>query len=182
MATATTALQLLAIQRRRFGRVHRSMELNHLRMAVLGKEDLEELTEGSVKSATLRRMGHPFARNADYRAMNLHGGARRPLTAKGRAVLGRKGSLPLRPLNIQTGRLHRSVFMRSTSKTEHEVGASTPYAKYILNPLGTRKMVGRGVMTGHALGRQAPWGEIEKRHRARRRIIREAFLASNRSQ
>ena len=177
MGNYTLALQLLGAQKARFGRVDRSMAKNHERLAMLGREDLEELTEGTISSRTLRQLGHPFARSA--------AGARRALTPKRSRAMGRfvkKGTIPLRPINVQSGDLRRSVFLSRPSRNVYDVGATTPYSKYVLHPAGTRRMVGRGVMTGHALGRRTPFGEIEKRFRARLRILRDAFKTSNRSQ
>jgi hypothetical protein len=183
MAKAKTAEQLFAIQKARFGRVAKSMVDNHFRMALLAREDLEELTEGSISKQTLRRLGHPFGRMAAP-AGSVYGGARRGVRPGANRKMGRhlrRGSVPLRPINVQSGRLRSAIFLRTVAANTYELGSGVPHASFIFSPMGTRRMVGRGIMTGHALGRRSPWGELEKRHRTRRRIIREAFQKSNRS-
>ena len=99
------------------------------------KQDLS----GTVSTKELARLGHPFGRT--------RGGRKR----------GRVRNLPI---NEQTGKLKRSLSRKRldlASKITYEVGFTAPYSKYILNPSGTRKMVGRGY-----------WREIEKQYKKRR--------------
>jgi hypothetical protein len=86
------------------------------------KEEAIKLTSGTVSTAQLRAMGHPFAR-------------RHP------------GSLARLPINRQSGGLQRSIrIMPRTVAGEEgfQLQFTSPHSKYVLRRMGTRKMVARG--------------------------------------
>lgn len=82
---------------------------------------LRELMSGRLKLRTLRRMKHPYARR-----------------------FGLRGVAPLLPINVQSGRLRRSlttVTMKDVHGITVEASVSTPYAEFVLS--GTSKMLAR---------------------------------------
>ena len=103
------------------------------------ESDAKELVSGKVSKSTLRRLGHPFGK-----------------TAGGR----KRGKLPLLPINVQTGRLKRSLERRKISSHSsdrvYDIGFDAPYAKYVLAIGGTKRMVSRGY-----------WREVKKRWKKR---------------
>ncbi len=132
-----------------------------------GVQDHYDLTSGSISAKTLAKLGHPFGRGQSPQKrgagnMNL---ARRATSKKKLAKAGMRGRVPLLPINVQSGRLRRSFRVVGTG-TSVSVNNSAPYARYILNPQGTKYMVGRGF--GGQIANGAPTaGETVRRWRAR---------------
>jgi hypothetical protein len=164
MATTTS----IAVFGRRFeamlSRVKIGADTVHQLLTDGGEEDHFEFTAGGTSTKTLRQMGHPFGRTA--------GGARGNTNKK----LGRR-KVPVLPINKQTGRL-RSSFYRSDLGGADKVtrmGFRVPYARFVLRPGGTRKMIDRkfyslgGAKTGPATG------IIRKRFRQRLIIARNVY-------
>jgi hypothetical protein len=127
-----------------------------------GQEDHFEFTKGQVKEKTLRAMGHPFAREGNASRGNQN------------RKLGRR-SIAALPINEQTGALRQS-FRR------HDVGGKdlvtrmsfdTPYAKFVLSPTGTRKMIARGFYTSGG-----KLGIIRKRHKLRLAVAKKVYRQS----
>jgi hypothetical protein len=123
-------------------------------MAEVAKEQADfwrVMMSGRISARQLRRMGHPFGRgsNPEQRRLGL-----RSMRGAAPAVARRESAssaVPKLPINAQTGWLRNSV--RAVRTPEGwSVQASAPHAKFILHPLGTRKMVGRGFVTGRLLG------------------------------
>jgi len=165
MGVYTTPTQLRVRQRARFEAVKADIKKVHKIMAEDGKDDFEQATSGTIKSKTLKEMGHPFGR---IRSGDIRTGGRG--AADGRKFLGKgsKGQItrtgvvrPL-PINKQSGDLHRRIQLDGPfggRRAEYRLYTNVPYAKYVLNPKGTRKMIARGL-----LGRM---GFLRKRHKAR---------------
>ena len=129
----------------------------------------DDLLTGSTKTKQLRKEGHPFAKSA-FRA--------------GKNSKKKRVSRPQLPINEQTGRLRRGLFLQETlliGMQSISIGSAAPYAKFILDPRGTKKMIGRGVMTGHLFGMTTP-GEIERRWRSRKKIFNDRFRRGIRQQ
>lgn len=133
---------------------------------------LRRMMSGAITRRQLRRLGHPFGRGSNpaqsgegYRSVR---GADR---AKARRIIGRANVPPL-PINVQSGRLRRSVYVRRAGPMDWRTGASAPYARYILSPVGTRRMVGRGLITGRNLPHRGPVGALERYARLTARTLR----------
>lgn len=140
-------------------------------MAREGFNDIKELTSGTLKP---KQTKGAFARglNPAQNLVNAGNVGRRPKM---------KGRIPMRPINKQTGKLHNSIKVAQSGKYAFDVSVSTPYAKYILNPAGTRLMVGRGVMSWRNINKTGPTGELEKRHKARVKGYRLAVQKATKS-
>ena len=164
MATTTS----ISVFGRRFeamlSRVKIGADTVHKLLTDGGQEDHFEFTDGGTSTKTLRKMGHPYGRTA--------GGQRGNLNKK----VGKAKVNPL-PINKQTGRL-RSSFYRSDIGGKDKVtrmGFRVPYARFVLRPGGTRKMIDRkfyslgGAKTGPATG------IIRKRFRQRLIIARNVY-------
>lgn len=142
------------------------------------KSAFMRLTLGGISSKELARAGHPFGRSTpgdmESRMRGLDGTTSKGPGGGSRRAFVRK-KYPLNPINKQTGNLHDSITIRPVmnvaSIMAYDVMATVPYAKYVLHPLGTPLMVGRDMMTGHALGRSAP-GMLERFWRANQREFR----------
>lgn len=127
MARHTDPLALLRTQGNRFNRVLGELVIEHEKMTQVMKSEAIGLTSGTVKTSTLRKLGHPFGRRASGR---------------------KRGRLPVLPINAQTGRL-RAGFTRvkvlgSSGQIHYDLSNKAPYAKYVLSLGGTTKMVSRG--------------------------------------
>lgn len=171
MATHTTFLSLVQAQESRFAKVKNTLDNVSRIMAREGYADLKELTEGGLSKKVTRGA---FARGLSPAQNMVNAGnvARRPKM---------KARIPLRPINKQSGKLHRSIRVAQSGKYSFDVSVSTPYAKYILHPAGTKKMVGRGVMSWRNVGNYGVTGELEKRHRARVKGYRLAVQKATKS-
>lgn len=158
-----TAKSLYDAQLARFRSSKMSIVSATRMMASQGKDDLYELLSGTAKYK-----GHPFARGQSA-ASSTAMGARRSIKGQ------KSSSAPLRPINVKTGRLRASLRLNVGPASSYDLSVSTKYARYILHPAGTRKMVGRGVMSWHDKNRAYPTGELTKRHRLRLRAYRDSF-------
>lgn len=129
MPTFTSALQLYNHQKAMFARRSQTVRQMHGDVARGGWQDARDATAGAAPSGRARkrwlRKHRPFAR------LNL-------------SLRGKGGRVNALPIGAITGRLHRSMRLTRRSETVYELRAGTPYAKYILDDRGTRKMVGRG--------------------------------------
>lgn len=165
MSTYRDIKQLAKAQRKRFEDVDAALKTGHAQIAAAGREDLHDLTGGRISSKTLRKLGHPFGRGSAPGGGKLQRASDR---AKAKALIGRK-SVPLLPINKQKGTLRRGIFLRRSggSVQAFSLGSVARHNKYIFNPAGTSKMVGRGVMTLN----NPKMGMIERRWRARNREL-----------
>jgi hypothetical protein len=127
-----------------------------------GAGDASESTGGSLTTAQLRRMGHPFGRTSGPGSGTLGRGIQgKKSRFKGAGQKGQvtaKGVVQPLPINNQTGKLRDSFFLNGpTGRNQvYDMGFAAPYAKFVLSPTGTTKMVARGYFEF-----------IKKRHRAR---------------
>ncbi len=139
---------------------HRELVLKSVQQA---RRDLHKEMSGSVKTDALRKMGHPYGRGG----------------SAGSAGRGQRGNrrgrarLAPNPINTQTGRLRRSIYLTERTPGNWYLGSTAPYAKYQLSPTGTSRMIRRGVFGGRKMG--GSLGRIERYWRARNRGIREAL-------
>lgn len=145
MATHRSAASLGIAQAKRFADFRGNIQQAHRALAEAAAEDAREQTSGTTSTKTLRQAGHPFGRGAS--------GAQRGGKTKGRR------RFPLLPINRQTGKLQASRFLQGPSGSErvYRLGHAAPYARFVLNPQGTKKMVARGYFE-----------MIRSRHRARK--------------
>lgn len=128
----TKGIDLAAHQMKRLVAMQATIKQSVRLMRRLGEQDAGELTSGGVKAKTLAKLGHPFARGAS--------------TAKSTPAGRKRGSVPMLPINVQSGKLKRSFRSRDFKRNGFEVlSAQVPYAKFILSESGTRKMVARGM-------------------------------------
>lgn len=110
-----------------------------------GVQDHYELTSGKITTKTLRRLGHPFGRGQAPQKRGQGNANLAPRhTPKARLTkVGMRGKVPSLPINAQSGRLRRS-FRVNDSANVVGLSNSAPYARYILSPVGTKYMIGRG--------------------------------------
>lgn len=116
-----------------------AVQVEHEALVKAQVEDMQALLSGTVPTKQLVALGHPFARRSGGR---------------------KRGRVPSLPINRQTGRLKRSLRRKTlaeSSRITYEVSFTAPYAKYVLSPSGTRKMVGRGY-----------WREVTKLYKKRK--------------
>lgn len=121
-------------------------------------KDHSEYTNGRISTRELRSMGHPFGRNFAGR------------TAVGRGANRGRRRVKTLPINRQTGDLRRSFFKREVGSAVSpitQMGFGVGYAKYVLSPTGTKKMVARGFYSVAG----SP-GIIRRRHMDRMQIIK----------
>ena len=117
--------------------LRRSMRARHRTLVEEMAEEATKLTGGSITSAQLRAMGHPFARR---RKKSLR-------------------ALRKLPINVQSGRLQRSMRIIS-EKTAGKVQSYrlqfTSRSSIVLRKKGTKFMVARGFWTAmnHAYKRK----------------------------
>lgn len=105
--------------------------------------------EGTVKTKTLRAMGHPFARAAV--GISTKATTRKSdINKRIKKILGKGGKVNLLPINYQTGKLSKSVYLKhyKDKQGEHYDYGFSPtvayYAKYVLAKQGTKYMKQRG--------------------------------------
>jgi hypothetical protein len=135
MAVFTNPIVLYRKQKKFFDMFPRSMREMHKVIVAEGRNDALELTSGNVKTRELIKMGHPFAR-------------RIVIFQNGKKFAGRqRGTLPVLPINVQTGVLRRSLSIKTLWRNirgeSYGMFFGAPYAKYILAKSGTSKMVAR---------------------------------------
>lgn len=171
MGRFTLPAHLMAQMDRRVTRMVSSIRQMHNELVLGGVRDHASLTSGGVSTRRLRQMGHPFGRQRSQdRSTGVRGVVKGPRVLFGqekRRNRLRKGVLMPLPINKQTGRLRRSFWRTGPIGADRRVdmGFRAPYAKYVLSPEGTQKMVARGFHShGSGIGQL---GAISKRHRAR---------------
>ncbi len=170
MAKFTNPAKMLAHMRRRAAVAVRDMSEFSEWAAREGYDDAFEGTSGRTSSAELARMGHPYGRGA---------GASSNYDRAGNLL--KRGSAPRLPINRQSGRLRRSLRRRMSGRSQYDVGigSGVGYARFILHPAGTRRMVGRGLMGWRKQNPGYPAGLLERRHRLRKSAARDALRRSH---
>ncbi len=178
MGVFTTPTQLRVRQRARFEQVKRDIKKVHRIMAEDGETDFHDATDGKIKSKQLAAMGHPFGRLSSGDPRTGGRGAKDGRKFIGAGIKGqvtRKGVVRPLPINEQTGRLKRGITLTGPlggRRSEYRLFTTVPYAKYVLRPGGTRKMVDRGLL--------GPRGFLRKRHKARIAAYIDVVRKSNR--
>jgi hypothetical protein len=173
LATFTKAIDIQRRMDKRIATHVRSMGDAHKELWRGGVQDHAQLTSGRVSTDTLRDMGHPFGRKDGAGSESGIRGI-----AKGKHSLNdfqkrkgntiRKGVLARLPINKQTGNLRRSFFNTPEIGADKTVdmGFDIPYARHVLSPTGTSRMVNREFYSS-----PGGLGEIAKRHKARKQSI-----------
>ena len=179
MPTFHRVADLVRYQEQRFAAMSDDLVQIHREMVRGMVEDHQTYTSGTLSAKDLSRLGHPYARRAggagsrgavrnasSYSGRGLKGwqttGGRWAQTVK--PQIGRAGAISGLPINRNTGRLQRSLFLTGPvgKKHEYRVGFTAPYAGFVLAPGGTSKMVARGFYSN---GGQL--GIIQRNHKAR---------------
>lgn len=151
MAKYTDPMALLRHQATLFDAVSRKR--NAMFAAFVRERADEQLTmlSGSISEQELRNMGHPFARRKVSRRGYERTSAaqyRKGYRMSEQRRTGFAASAPLLPINRQSGGLYRSQqirFVRGQMYSQQAtVGYGASYARYILGPKGTSRMVNRG--------------------------------------
>ena len=101
---------------------------------------------GGISSKELRRRGHPFGRRKNRVTTPMYG---RGMVKQGHRVHKTKVTTPtpLLPINRQKGTLAKSFRVipeQGIGLQSFRMQFTARHAKFILNPKGTKKMVGRG--------------------------------------
>ncbi len=172
MAVYSRPLDLYKGQVARFQKMEYDMTKIHMEIVRGGREDLYNLTAGSITTKQLRAMGHPFGRGLSSKSSTASGLMRGNRAGRrSKQFTGKRFVNPL-PINKQSGQLRRGIFMHRTSggTLSYEVGSAAPYEPYILSPSGTTKMVGRGI-----------FGVIKQRHKTRRKAYIDVFIKKQRT-
>lgn len=180
MGVYTSPIQLQRAQARKFARMELLQKNVHKELLSESQKDYAIGSGGGVSTKSLRAMGHPFAREGSAaRGIVKNRGKfqtagktyRTTFTKKGGQVgtknlaQVRRGIIQPLPINKQTGKL-RSSFKRYGTFETTFMGFFAPYAKYVLSPTGTKKMIARGFYSKRA-GSIQDLGWLAKRHRAR---------------
>jgi len=156
---------------KRFAQVGITAEAVHRVLWEGGEEDHQAYTSGTISTRQLRSMGHPFAREGKAARNAIQGkrrGSVQRTIKKGRRVNGL-------PINKPTGRLQRSFESIQTNDRDKTVKMffKAPYAKYVLSPTGTSKMIARGFYTSGG-----KMGIIRKRHGLRKAVAKKIYRQS----
>lgn len=165
------ASDLARRQQSRFAAVHMTAIEGHRDIAIQGLQDYRELTSGRL---TKRQTRGAFARGQSP-AKSTPTGTRRRLTTRQLKNRGLKGAIPLLPVNVQSGRLLRSMRLRQVpgGVQSFVVGPTSAAGRsmFVLTPGGTRRMVSRGVHD-----------EVKRRFRARNLAWQRSFIQKQRIQ
>lgn len=153
MPVYTDPMALLRKQETLFAAVEHKVRGMHREFVVREAEAFKrEILSGPITTKELRRMGHPFARKRmsrrGFERTAMKGGQRLSVKMRHGVVPTVGIAIPRLPINKQSGRLRSGVRLNpvSTHPLSYEIGVGqVPYAKYILSPKGTKKMVPRGV-------------------------------------
>jgi hypothetical protein len=129
-------------RRNRIAQYRRSLFIEHEALVKEMRAEAERLTSGSVKTRTLRRIGHPFSR-------------RRPMPG-----------FPRLPINEQSGQLRRSIRLIPMTSSDGRRGWRLQYTSphaIVLKRRGTKNMVARGFWTAMRRHYVAQAKKMEKR-------------------
>jgi hypothetical protein len=179
MRTHKSVTSLYQAQLAWFNKVGTTLKKGHYEVARRSLGDFSEFTSGNVSLKTLRRLGHPYGRGANASASTPTGFQRTFDKKKLKALSGR-ASLPKVQgkyiINKQSGRLRAGAYLRkinSPNATQSfALGSDARHAKYVLDPRGTKKMIGRQVFAGKMIGMSKD-GLIELRWKQRNRALKD---------
>jgi len=116
----------------------------HRMVCEASERDLEAILSGTL---TRQQTRGAFARGQSP-ALRTATGRRRQLTDRQRKSRGIKGSVPVNPVNVQTGKLKKGVRLNKGTKGLQSYSLAiegVDYAPWILADGGTSKMVSRQV-------------------------------------
>ena len=178
-----SATALYDAQLKRFATMGMTMREGHRDIAHKCFGRMSHYTRGGISQKTLNRLGNPFGRGASAAERTPTGLMRGADPAKAKKHTGRV-KIPLLPINRQSGKLRQGMYLRKTffpgALQAFALGSDVKYAKYILHPAGTKKMVGRGIWGGKMLG-QSKAGAIEKDWRQYNRAFKDYFIRRQRT-
>lgn len=163
----TKGIDLIRAQQARFATMKMTREQGLRDIAEAGKKDAIDLASGGF---TKKQTAGAFARGQTPPESTPQGPRRRlsRRTLKGRGITG---SIPLLPINVQSGRLRRSIALRVKSRSRYDlVAGDVAYAKYILAIGGTAKMYSRGFKQ-----------EVQRRQRSRMAAFVQFYIRKQRS-
>lgn len=179
MGVYQTPTQLRVAQRTRFAAVIKDIYKVHQIIAHDGEQDFKDATSGTVTSKQLAAMGHPFGRLSSGNPFTGGRGiaANKRGAFKGAGLKGQvtsKGVIRPLPINRQSGRLHAGITLQGPigKRREYRLFSTAPHARFVLNPGGTRFMIGRGLL--------GPNGFLRKRHKARLAALVDVVRATGR--
>jgi hypothetical protein len=142
-------IDLFIAQKALFEGMDKDIKLRHKDIAQASRTDAMDITAGTTKTWQLREENHPYSR----------------------AISNARGSRGLRrglPINEQSGALRRAIRFRKivavSNIPRYELYVKRIKSAWVLNPSGTRKMIGRGF-----------WKEIKKRWFARNKALKDFF-------
>jgi hypothetical protein len=142
MAKYTSGLAFYKAYKEKLERVSHDAKKLHERTARESLKDMYELTSGMTSKKTLARMNHPFGRGF----ANKRGG---------------RGRLQPLPINVQSGRLRRAIYLdKRGNDFLLGIKPTAKYFKYVVSRSGTKRMITRPL-----------WSEVEKRFKARRKAV-----------
>lgn len=171
MRRFTRPIDLMRHKEQQLRKIRFNFEHEFGKIAEAYHEDAIKFTGGGINSKQLAKMGHPYGRGTSSKT-SAPGG------------LKRRGKAPNVPINMQSGRLRRSWYMKVRSSGGRKVwtiGNSARHARYILSPWGTKKMVGREIWGHPNYAKGAPIGLMARRARARLKGLVNAVRARNRA-
>lgn len=123
------------------GKLRRSLKITLQASVDAARADALKLTSGTLSTAQLRAMGHPFARRH------------------------RNTLIPPLPINRQTGRLQASLRVFRRGENQAQLQFTAPHAKFVLAPQGTAKMLPRGFWVEMRRRHNARLGQRIRKHR-----------------
>ena len=130
---------LAKTQRLRAEAMKRQLRIGHRELANDMYKEGFKLLSGDIKQRDLDAMGHPFGRRDTPDGK----------PGRQRRVKGLKTLMPTLPINYQSGKLRDALRLSQRNQGEKQVfvlqvlKSLAPYARYILSPSGTTKMVTR---------------------------------------
>ena len=144
MARYTNPLALYKAQVKRFEQLGVSMREGHQLLAIEGLGDSREILSGTL---TPKQTRGAFARGATP-ALSTPTGRRRALSTRQKRNRGLTGTVPLLPINMQSGKLVSSQKLNkvaSGTRQQFDLTQVNPGGGiYTMIPGGTSKMVDRG--------------------------------------
>lgn len=142
----------------------------HEEFATGGFKDFLSATSGRITRRQLAQLGHPYRTGIGGVKSALH---LRKSARKGQ--VRRSGAVSVLPINAHSGLLRRRIKLvaaGSRSRRTFRLFSDAPYAKYVLSPTGTKRMVPRELL--------GPFGYLRKRHKARSAALIDVVRRSQR--
>jgi hypothetical protein len=149
-------MQKVRADRRLFKETQDKAKAMHRKAVREIADEVAAQVSGPLKAKDRRRLGHPYARRKfskrgfERTGPRTHGIKGYRMSARlrhGQPTVA--AAVPLLPINADTGRLRKSLRMRAAPPKDPsgqvlQLGFTAPYAKHVLNPKGTKRMVARG--------------------------------------